>query len=115
MTWIDDLTGKTVKTEDVVLDDSATAPIAPRHSGYVFVGYDIDDWAQVSDDMEIRLLYDWDAIVVPETGGAGAAGLLMVLVPVSAVMIGAVCIGIGIRKHKKEQCRDNKEGQEEIN
>lgn len=86
ITWIDDRTGEVVEEQVVELDDPAVPPAPPHHSGYAFAGYDSDVWQKVTADGTVRILYDWDTIEVPETGGRGLYGVVMAVITLTCVL-----------------------------
>lgn len=91
VTWIDEVTGDVIGESVVPESGDAVPPAAPHHSGYVFAGYDSDAWHNVSADMAVRVLYDWDVIEVPETGGSGHWGVMVRIAAVCIIGCAAVC------------------------
>ena len=52
-----DWDGTTLKTEDVLPGDSATAPAEPSREGYTFSGWDSDDYLFVTSNLTITAIY----------------------------------------------------------
>lgn len=93
VTWIDDHTGEIVEEQVVELDDPASPPVPPTHSGYAFIGYDTAAWQKVVEDISVRILYDWDTITIPETGGNGGHEIILSVI-VSMCIMG--CFGVAV-------------------
>ena len=91
VTWIDEVTGYVIRESVVPEGNDAVPPAAPHHSGYVFAGYDSDAWHNVSADMTVRVLYTWDIIEVPETGGSGHWGVMAGIAATCIASCAAVC------------------------
>lgn len=55
-----DKDGKTIKTESVLFEDNATAPEPPEaEKGYVFAGWDSEDYKNVQGNATIKATYVW--------------------------------------------------------
>lgn len=55
-----DKDGKTIKTESVLFEDDATAPEPPEaEKGYVFAGWDSEDYKNVQGNATIKAAYVW--------------------------------------------------------
>ena len=55
-----DKDGKTIKTDSVLFEDSATAPEPPEpEKGYVFAGWDSEDYINVQGNATIKATYVW--------------------------------------------------------
>ena len=63
----------------------------------MFAGYDSDVWQKVTADGTVRILYDWDTIEVPETGGNGLYGVIIVVVVLSC-MSACAAVAFALRR-----------------
>lgn len=54
---MESLSDYAISTQTVTYGESAEAPAAPNKNGYVFVGWDSDDYKAVKDDLVIRARY----------------------------------------------------------
>lgn len=55
-----DKDGKTIKTESVLFEDNATAPEPPEaEKGYVFAGWDSEDYLNVQGNATVKATYVW--------------------------------------------------------
>ncbi len=57
VTFVDGLTGETLKVEQVEEGNAATAPAVPEHEGYNFVGWDVD-FSNITADLTVTALYE---------------------------------------------------------
>ena len=57
VTFVDGLTGETLKVEQVEEGNAATAPAVPEHEGYNFVGWDVD-FSNITADLTVTAQYE---------------------------------------------------------
>jgi len=57
VTFVDGLTNEVIATQEVEEGTAATAPAAPEHEGYNFVGWDVD-FSNITSDLTVTALYE---------------------------------------------------------
>ena len=82
VTFVDGVTGETLRTDTVIKGLDASAPEAPVHEGYTFMGWD-RDFTNVQEDITVTALYDRITAHRVEVGNVNATPGSRVLVPVS--------------------------------
>ena len=57
VTFVDGLTGGVITTVEVEYGAAATAPAAPEHEGYTFIGWDPEDFTNITADLTVTATY----------------------------------------------------------
>ena len=68
VTFVDGVTGEVISAVEVEEGEAATAPEAPEHEGYEFIGWDVD-FSNVTSDLTVTAQYE--EVEVPPTGLLG--------------------------------------------
>ncbi|MBR6108681.1 MAG: InlB B-repeat-containing protein [Clostridia bacterium] len=58
VTFVDGLTEEVITTVEVEHGAAATAPAAPEHEGYTFIGWNPEDFSEVTENMTVTAMYE---------------------------------------------------------